>query len=82
MGRDLYEKRGKVFSPYRQVDCRSIVSNLFRLNPRVSEKRLLLLVDLHCVKETILQEQAELFHVNGECQLADSLTKRTRLIAR
>jgi len=58
------------------LDCQSIVSNIFALNPTTTEWRLR--ADLMLLRETLREELAEVFHVNGEHQAADCLTKKEK----
>jgi len=58
------------------IDCYSIVSNLFNLNPKTVEARLK--KDIAYVRETLIKHQAELLHCTGDEQLADCLTKKEK----
>ena len=55
------------------LDCKSICSNIFSLNPQVTEQRLR--PTLNGIKQTLEIEKADMFHVNGDKMAADVLTK-------
>ena len=58
------------------LDSQSILSNMSSLNPKCTEHRLK--VELACVREALRDHDAMIFHVKGENQVADILTKVER----
>ena len=58
------------------LDSQFILSNISSLNPKVTEHRLKM--ELACVREALREHNAMIFHVKGEHQVADVLTKVER----
>ena len=57
------------------TDCASLVSNVNSPNPQVSERRLL--IDLQIIRELCSRYGIRILHISGKMNPADALTKRT-----